>query len=108
MKNLKYGNCRNFCRLISIPSNIAEGSGRKSNKDYAHFINLAYGSLVELVNQLIISFELKYIEENQYVDIRSRIEEIGNKLNSLRNSILLLPKSTDQQITESPCPTIQL
>lgn len=86
---------------ISIPSNIAEGSGRKSNKDYAHFINLAYGSLMELLNQLIISLELKYIEENQYVGIRGRIEEIGNKLNSLRNSILTssqIPKPTDNQI----------
>ena len=46
---------------VSIPSNIAEGSARKSFKDKAHFSTIAFGSAVEVLNQLIISFELNFI-----------------------------------------------
>lgn len=70
---------------ISIASNIAEGSARKSYKDKAHFTTIAFGSAVEVLNQLIISYELGFITENDYLDLRSKIESITNKLNSLRN-----------------------
>ena len=70
---------------ISICSNIAEGSARKSFRDKAHFSTIAFGSAVEVLNQLIISFELKFISENEYLDLRQSLESITNKLNSLRN-----------------------
>ena len=70
---------------ISISSNIAEGSTRKSYKDKAHFTTIAFGSAVEVLNQLIISYELGFITEDNYSDLRSKIESITNKLNSLRN-----------------------
>jgi four helix bundle protein len=73
---------------ISVCSNIAEGSGRTSLKDYSHFLQLAYGSLMELLNQLIIAQELGYLYETKYFEIRTLVEEVSNKLNSLRNSIL--------------------
>jgi four helix bundle protein len=73
---------------ISISSNIAEGSGRTSNKDFAHFVQISYGSLLELLNQLILSLDLEYIDELTYSKTRSKIEEISNKLNSLRNYLL--------------------
>ncbi len=70
---------------ISIASNIAEGSARKTYKDKAHFTTIAFGSAVEVLNQLIISYELGFITEGDYSDLRSKIESITNKLNSLRN-----------------------
>ena len=70
---------------ISISSNIAEGSGRNSNKDKAHFTNIAFSSAIEVLNQLIISQELNFIKTEEYNLVRSKIESITNKLNSLRN-----------------------
>ena len=70
---------------ISIASNIAEGSARKSFKDKAHFSTIAFGSAVEVLNQLIISFELNLISETDYLELRKMLESITNKINSLRN-----------------------
>ena len=70
---------------ISIASNIAEGSARKSYKDKAHFTTMAFGSAVEVLNQLIISFELNFVSEVNYLKIREKLESITNKLNALRN-----------------------
>ncbi|MDP3685032.1 MAG: four helix bundle protein, partial [Ignavibacteria bacterium] len=63
----------------------AEGSSRISNKDKAHFTQISFGSLMEVLCQLIISKELDYIDENQLFKQREKIEEISNKLNALRN-----------------------
>jgi four helix bundle protein len=73
---------------ISVSSNLAEGSARKTAKDQAHFTTVSYGSLMEMLNQLIISSDLKYITDVELSEIRPDIEEIGNKLNALRNSQL--------------------
>ena len=63
----------------------AEGSSRISYKDKAHFTQISFGSLMELLCQMIISEELGYIDEKHLFKIRENIEEISNKLNSLRN-----------------------
>ena len=70
---------------VSICSNIAEGSARKSFKDKAHFTTMAFSSTVEVLNQLILSFELNFIKENDYLRLRQDIESVTNKLNGLRN-----------------------
>jgi len=70
---------------VSICSNIAEGSARKTNKDKAHYSTISYSSAVEVLNQLIISKDLGFISEEKYIEFRSKIESITNKLNSLRN-----------------------
>jgi len=70
---------------ISIASNIAEGSARKTNKDKAHFTTIAFSSAVEVLNQIIIVHELDYISSKDYTSIRHKIESITNKLNALRN-----------------------
>ncbi len=69
---------------LSISSNIAEGNGRESNKDQARFTTMAYGSLMELLNQLIFSYKLGYISENQLDVLRDKINHISNQLNKLR------------------------
>lgn len=71
---------------ISIPSNIAEGSTRKSFKDQARYSEIAFGSLIELLNQLIIANKLNYISQETLSSIRLEIEKISRQINSLKNS----------------------
>lgn len=73
---------------ISIPSNLAEGSGRRTNKDKARFTEIAFGSGLELLNQLIIALDLNYIEENKYLEIRIKIQEVTFLLNALQKAQL--------------------
>jgi four helix bundle protein len=68
---------------ISIASNVAEGSGRHTAKDKARFTEIAYSSALELINQLIISWDLEYVSEKNYLSIRNEIEEITFMLDSL-------------------------
>ena len=70
---------------ISVASTIAEGSARVSRKDQSHFSQIAYASLMEVACQLLISYELGYLNEKEHLKFRQRIHEISNKLNSLRN-----------------------
>lgn len=73
---------------VSISSNIAEGTARLTKKDKAHFMTIAYSSTLELLNQAIISKELNFISEDNYIQLRNDISSITNKLNSLRNHFL--------------------
>ena len=60
--------------VVSVPSNIAEGAGRASNRDYGHFLSIARGSLYETINQLEIAQDLGYLGVG--VDDRRRLEEV--------------------------------
>lgn len=73
---------------VSVCSNIAEGSGRISAKEQAHFYAMAYSSLLELLNQLLIAVDLAWINETQLLEIRTKIELVSGKINSLRKSAL--------------------
>lgn len=70
---------------VSICSNIAEGSERNTNKDKAHFTTMAFSSAIEVLNQIILVYELDLITSKQYDSLRKDIESITNKLNALRN-----------------------
>lgn len=70
--------------LVSICSNIAEGSARTTEKDKARFTTISFGSAVEVLNQLIIAKELSFLSEEQYRTSREKLESITNKLNALR------------------------
>ena len=52
--------------VSSIPTNIAEGCGRSSNKDFAHFLQIAIGSAAEVEYELLLAHDLNYINENDY------------------------------------------
>ena len=69
--------------VISVSSNIVEGSYRTTGKDKSNFMTFAYSSLMELLNQTIASLDLNYINEEQYNELRSQIEKVSNKLNAL-------------------------
>jgi len=73
---------------ISVPSNLAEGSARKSNKDKAHFTTMSFGSLTETLNHLLIAKDLSFLEESSYLSLRVKIEEVGRMLTALRTAQL--------------------
>jgi four helix bundle protein len=79
--------------VVSIPTNIAEGVARKTDKNKAYFSTIAFGSLTELVNLLIIARELAYIPASSYDSFRDQIDEISRMLIALRNSQDKLKKS---------------
>src|SRR5690625_4733582 len=70
---------------ISIPSNIAEGSARQGNKELVQFLYIALGSVVELDTQLIIARNLSYINEEKFIQLIVKLEEIAKMLNGLIN-----------------------
>ncbi len=71
---------------ISIASNLAEGSGRSSVKDKARFSEIAYSSSLELLNQVILSHDFEYVDENQYIQIREKITEVNMLIDGLYKS----------------------
>ena len=69
--------------VISIPSNIAEGQGRNSTKDFIHFLSIARGSQTELETQLQICVRLGYLSEFQVEIALGLCQEINKMLNVL-------------------------
>lgn len=84
--------------VVSVTSNIAEGTSRTSTKDKAHFVEMSYGSLMEVVSQLQIAMDLGYISKQQYADLQTPIENISYKLYALRQSFVNKQRSNKQQI----------
>ena len=83
----KYALCDQIRRaIVSVPSNIAEGSGRRSLKEQIHFLEIAYGSLMETYNQLLIAIELTYITEESLEAIKPSIDAAAKMINGLSNS----------------------
>lgn len=78
----KYSLCDQLRRaVVSVPSNIAEGSGRKSLKEQIRFLEIAYGSLMETFNQLMIAIDLTYITEESVEAIKPRIDAVAKMIN---------------------------
>ena len=69
---------------VSVPSNLAEGHGRNSRKEFHHFIGQARGSLTEVETQLEIARNLDYLPKNEALELLSKSGEIGRMLNGLR------------------------
>ncbi|MFK7924206.1 MAG: four helix bundle protein [Bacteroidia bacterium] len=74
---------------ISIPSNIAEGCGRGSNKQLNYHLGVALGSVYELGTQLLISGDLKYIKEEKLNAVIEKVQEVGRMLGGLQKSLSL-------------------
>ncbi len=74
--------------VISVPSNIAEGSGRTSSKDQAHFFEMAFGSLMEVSCQMDIACDLGYIEQLELNQVEENIRKIAAMLSGLRRKCL--------------------
>src|SRR5438445_10662784 len=72
---------------VSIPSNIAEGKGRSTDRDFIHFLCNARGSVLEPETQLLIANGLGYITKDQTEALTGETEQIGKMLNGLINAI---------------------
>ena len=79
--------------VISIPSNIAEGMGRVSGKDQAHFLNIAYGSLMEVYAQLDIAHDLGYVNSETFNQVESDVEEISRMISAMASLRSISPAS---------------
>lgn len=88
-KEEQYALCDQLRRaVISIPSNIAEGSGRTSAKDQAHFLEIAFGSLMEVDCQIDIACELGYISQDKWDTVSMQVSRVAAMLSGMRNRCL--------------------
>lgn len=84
-ENEKFGLISQIKRsAVSIPSNIAEGAGRNSKKEFSHFLGIAIGSSYELETLIILSTNLKFIEEEKSKILLSNIDEIQKMIYKLQ------------------------
>jgi len=72
---------------VSVPSNIAEGQGRNSTKEFIYHLSVAYGSLMELETQLQIAANLKFIDDGAAERLFVTTAEIGRMINGLSRSL---------------------
>jgi four helix bundle protein len=72
---------------VSIPSNLAEGHGRASGKEFLQFIAVAYGSICELETQILLSHRLKYIEIDDFDKISPLLIETSKTIRGLQKAI---------------------
>lgn len=85
----QYALCDQLRRaVISVPSNVAEGSGRTSAKDQAHFYEMAFGSLMEVDCQMDITCELGYITKDERDILNVQISRVAAMLSGMRNRCL--------------------
>jgi len=73
---------------VSVASNLAEGSTRTTAKDKAHFTTVAFSSLMEVFNQLIISVDLRYLSGESLIQYRKQVQTLSVKLSNLKASQL--------------------
>ena len=82
----QYAMCDQLRRaVISITSNIAEGSGRASSKEKVHFLEISYGSLMEVLSQMDVACDLEYITQEDFNNIEVMVENVGRPLSGLKN-----------------------
>ena len=95
----RYGICDQIRRAaVSVPSNIAEGFGRDTPKEFAHFLSIARGSLYEVMTQLEIASRLGYLAQDS--GLYPQAESIGKMLNSLKKRLAASsPASTRSRST---------
>ena len=74
---------------ISIPSNIAEGSSRNTNKDFSRFLDIAIGSSYELETQLLLAKEFNYLDEQNFKILSDNLIEIQKMLNAFQSNLIL-------------------
>jgi len=72
---------------VSIPTNLAEGSTRSSLKERKHFYEISYGSMVELLNLMIIAEDLGYITKDEFLKVREEIQVLSNVMNALSKAL---------------------
>ena len=85
-KEEQYALCDQLRRsVISVPSNIAEGMGRYSTKEQVHFLEIAFGSLMEVSAQMDVACDLAYVTNEDLKSIDARVEAVAALISGLRN-----------------------
>ena len=88
----QYALCDQLRRaVISIPSNIAEGMGRMSQKEQVHFLEIAFGSLMEVGAQMDVAHELSFIDVQDLNAVDDKISVVASLLSGLRNKRIDTP-----------------
>jgi four helix bundle protein len=72
---------------VSVPSNIAEGSSRKSQKEFAHYLSMSLGSLFEIETQLTISNRIRYIDNKNLEEFKIKITDLVKMIMAFKNHI---------------------
>jgi four helix bundle protein len=73
--------------VVSVPSNIAEGQGRRTPREFRHHLSIAYGSLMEVETQVLIAVDLSYLTPEQSEVLLQRSATVGRLINGLINAI---------------------
>lgn len=73
--------------VVSVPSNIAEGHGRRTTPDFIHFLSISRGSLNEVETQITLAMRYNYICQSDHDDLLERCGEIGRMINGLIDSL---------------------
>ena len=73
--------------VVSVPSNIAEGQGRRSRNEFVHFLSVAHGSLREVETQLLIAMRLHYLDEGTGESVLAVSDEVGRLISGLARSL---------------------
>lgn len=72
---------------ISIPANLAEGAGRRSDREFAHFLSNSQGSASEVDTELFIAHRLNYLVSDEFSHLRTSLDEIGRMLTGLSQHV---------------------
>lgn len=100
-KEEQFALCNQMRRAaVSVTSNIAEGMTRYSSKDKVHFIEIAYGSLMEVMSQLEVAVEEQYISSDEFHNMEILIADTARLLSGLQRSFLL--QDSQQASTQNP------
>lgn len=65
---------------MSIMANIAEGQGRRTDKEFANFLNMALGSVAETKSQMYLALDLRYVNESEFNGVYGRLDELGRMI----------------------------
>lgn len=76
---------------VSIPANIAEGAGRRSDKEFLHFLSIAQGSASEVETELLIAFRLGFLQDATHEHLSRSLDEIGRMITGLSNYLKRKP-----------------
>ena len=88
-KEEQFALCNQLRRAaVSITSNIAEGVTRYSNKDKVHFLEMSYGSLMEVLSQIEVAQDEGYIKNDEFSNLETLIADTGRLISGLQNSFL--------------------
>ena len=72
---------------VSVSANVAEGSGRKSKADFARFLSIGYGSLMESVSEAHVAHRQQFLDEDDFSDVYQRAKQLSRMLSGLRASL---------------------